>query len=87
MMDNFTSSLNIAFLNCCGQTGFNLSKQMQIQSFMQKFEIDILNLQETHVDDNTFSECNFISKNFEILRNNSSNNFGTSSLVKNTFVT
>ena len=45
-------------------------------------KIDILHLQESHVEDNTFIDCNYISANYDIIVNNSVNKFGTASLVK-----
>ena len=75
--------LKIAYLNCKGQTGLGESKQLQIQNFLLTHDIDIINLQETHVDDYTFSNCSYISGNYEIIRNNSVTSYGTCILVKN----
>ena len=81
-MDNVVSSLVVAYLNCHGQTGLKLPKQLQIEEFLKSYKIDILHLQETFIDDNTFSECSYISSNFITIQNNSHNNFGTASLVR-----
>ena len=81
-MDPADNLLVVAYLNCHGQTGFNLSKQLQIEDFIKVYEIDILHLQETFIEDDTFSECNFIISNFTIIHNNSHNRYGTASLVK-----
>ena len=72
----------IAYLNCHGQTGLNLSKQLQIEDFIKFYQIDILHLQETYIEDDTFSECKFISSNFILIHNNSHSEYGTASLVK-----
>jgi hypothetical protein len=52
--------LVVAYLNCHGQTGFNLSKQLQIEDFIKVYEIDILHLQETFIEDDTFSEFQWL---------------------------
>ena len=79
-----SSTITIAYLNCRGQTGLNISKQRQIEHFLQTHSIDILHLQESHLDEETFSQCNFISSNFNIIQNNSNTKYGTASIVKNT---
>ena len=60
-MDPVDSSLVVAYLNCHGQTGLDLPKQLQIEEFLRSYKIDILHLQETFIGVNTSSECNFIS--------------------------
>ena len=81
-MEPTDSIIVVAYLNCHGQTGLNLSKQLQIEDFMKCYEIDILHLQETFIEDDTFSECKYISSNFITIHNNSHNKYGTASLVK-----
>ena len=49
LMD-FKSGIKVAYLNCRAQTGFSLAKQLQIENFLQTHEIDILHLQESHID-------------------------------------
>ena len=83
MADNY---LNIAFVNCKGQTGFNETKQFQIEHFLKSFDIDILHLQESHIEELTFQACNHISTNYQIITNNSSSKYGTASLIRNNFV-
>ena len=83
--ENLTSSnLNIAFINCVGQSKFNLAKQLEIQNFIRSQRLDILHLQEVKIDNDSFSECSFISSNFTILSNNTKNDtyYGTASLVR-----
>ena len=66
--------LNIAFANCKGQTGFNEAKQLQIEHFLITFDIDILHLQESHIDEFSFLTCNHILSNYQVIRNNSNTN-------------
>ena len=58
---------------------------MQIEQFIKDNNVDILHLQEVNIENDTFSECNTISSNFNIITNNSQNKYGTASLVKNEF--
>ena len=81
-MNNLENILNVDYLNCRGQSGFNTLKQLQIENFMKTHRLDILHLQECHIEDNTFSSCKFIMSNFNIIHNNSNNKYGTASLVK-----
>ena len=59
--------INITFMNLRGQTGLSLSKQLQIQQFIIDKKIDICHLQESNIEDDTFTSCNLISSRFEIL--------------------
>ena len=81
-----SSRITVAFLNCRGQSGFNISKQLQIESFLQNNSIDILQLQECRIDDDTFNQCGFLTSNYNVLKNNSQNEYGTASIVKNHFI-
>jgi exonuclease III len=81
-MDPTENTLVVAYLNCRGQTGFSESKQLQIESFIKCYNIDILHLQESNVEDSTFSQCKFIISNFNIIQNNSPSKYGTASIVK-----
>ena len=81
-----TSSQNIlttAYINVRGQTGLEISKQVQIEHFLQVYNIDILNCQETNIIESTFESCNFINSSYGIISNNASNKYGTSCLVSN----
>ena len=80
------NKIKVGFMNVKGQSKLNVEKQMQIEDFLRRYKCDILNLQETNIEPETFSACNFISSNYSILANNSSNNYGTSSLIKSEFV-
>jgi len=79
--------LTIAFMNICGQTGLDESKQLQIESFIKSYKVDILQCQEIDISDDSFSNCNFITSNYEILENNAVNKYGTCSIVSNSLVT
>ena len=77
------SILSISYVNIRGQKGFHLDKQLQLEDFIKRNNCDIIHLQEAHIEENTFSECNFIESNFSVLINNAENKYGTASLVKN----
>ena len=78
------SNISVAFINCVGQTRFILSKQLEIQNYIRSHSIDILHLQECKIDDDSFSECQYVRSNFNIFANNTKNNtcYGTASLVR-----
>ena len=80
-----TNILNTAFINIRGQTGLKLSKQLQIENFIRENKIDILHLQESNIEDDTFSECSLITSSYNIIVNNSQSKYGTASLIKNEF--
>ena len=77
--------LVIAYLNVQGQTGLPLTKQKQIEDFIRRNRVDVLHCQEINIDEESFSQCNFINSNFNILQNNAMNKYGTATLVKNIF--
>ena len=81
-----SSRITVAFLNCRGQSGFNISKQLQIESFLQNNSVYILQLQECRIDDETFNQCGFLTSNYNVIKNNSQNEYGTASIVKNHFI-
>ena len=54
-----------------------------MERFIIDKKVDILHLQEARIEDGTFETCRYISSNFNVVVNNSQNNFGTASLVKN----
>ena len=58
-------------MNIHGQTNLTTAKQLQIQDFLKLYKIDILHLQEIQISEDTFSNCDFISSNFNIISNNS----------------
>ena len=58
---------------------------MQIEDFLHDYDIDILHCQEINIDDDTFNDCNLITSSYNIISNNSTNKYGTASLVKNEY--
>ena len=78
----FNHCINIGIMNIRAQTGLNFVKQRQIEDFLVAHKLDILHLQESHIDDDTFLDCKVIASGYEIIANNSANKFGTASLVK-----
>ena len=80
-MDPTNKVLSIGFMNIRGQTGLTCAKQSQIESFILKEKLDILNLQEIHISDDSFSACNAISSSFNIISNNSISKYGTASII------
>ena len=82
----FKSSINVGFMNIRGQSKLNIEKQLQIEDFLKQQKCDILHLQETNIEHETFSTCSYLSNNYNILQNNSLSQYGTSSLVKTEFI-
>ena len=72
-------------MNCQGQTKLTLAKQLFIQNHLKNNRIDVLLCQETCVDNDTFNNCEFILNNYNIIRKNTENEYGTFILIKNTF--
>ena len=79
-----TTEMQVAYINCVGQSGLNLAKQLEIQSFLIENVIDILHLQECRIGEDTFAQCGYITSNYNIIRYNTpnDNNYGTASLVR-----
>ena len=75
--------LTISYLNIRGQTGFHLEKQSQIEEFLRYSQSDIWHIQEAHVGEDTFRECNYIENNYSVISNKATNKYGTASLIKN----
>ena len=69
-------------MNIHGQSKLTTVKQLQIQDFIKHNKIDILHMQEIEIDEESFSECDLISSNFNLISNNSENKYGTASLVR-----
>ena len=75
--------INVATLNCHGQTRLTVQKQLAIQDFIKSYNIDIIFLQETNFNKETFFSCSFVKNNFSFDFNNTSNKYGTACLIKN----
>ena len=78
--------LNIGFMNIHGQTGLSKAKQVQIESFLTAQHLDILHLQEIHIDEDSFSVCEKISSSYNVISNNAASKYGTATLVKSELV-
>ena len=76
-MDN-SKILKVGFINIRGQTGLKLPKHLQIENFIRENCLDILHLQESNIEEDTFSECTLIASSFNLIVNNSQNKYGTS---------
>ena len=84
-MEPKQETIVVSYLNIKGQTGLPAEKQLQIEHFLKETGSDILHLQETHIDLDTFEECSFIKTNYSVIFNNAQNKYGTSTLIKNDF--
>ena len=73
------------YLNTYGQTKFHQDKQLQVQDLIKSYNCDIVHLQETEINENSFQNCNFFKNNFTIISNNSETKYGTCSAVKSSF--
>ena len=85
IMNPTFSNLIILYLNTYGQTKLTLDKQLQIQDMVKHLRCDIVHLQETDFDENSFQNCNFIKNNYNFITNNSISKYGTASLIRNNF--
>ena len=79
------AKLKVGSLNCQGQSKMSLAKQLFVQHVLKLYNFDILCTQETFIEDDAFESCDFVSKNYNLVKNNSQNNFGTAIFVRNTF--
>ena len=82
-----TPVLTIAYMNVRGQTGLDISKQLQIEHFVKTYKIDILNCQEINLLEDSFSSCSYINSTYDILSTNAQKRYGTCSFVSNNYST
>ena len=61
----FKSSITVGFMNIKGQSRLNTEKQLQIEAFLKQYKCDILHLQETNIEQETFSTCSYICNNYD----------------------
>ena len=54
-------------MNTFGQTKFTLQKQLQIQDMIRFYKSDIIHLQKTDTDSDTFKQCSFILNNYAVI--------------------
>ena len=78
--------LSVGFMNIRGQTGLSRAKQLQIESFLIKEDLDVLNLQEINICDDSFSNCDKICSSFNIISNNAASKYGTASIIKSDYI-
>ena len=45
-----SSNLSIGFINCVGQSKFNLRKQLEIQNYVKNQHLDIVHLEEVKIE-------------------------------------
>ena len=76
--------MKIAFINTYGQSGLSNQKLLELENFIEYNRLDIVCLQETDVQKETFSHCNILSR-FEAIINNNKSGYGTCTLVRNIF--
>ena len=74
--------LTIGYINVRAQTGLPIAKRLKIEAFPKHNNCDIVHLQEANIEEDTFTTCNFIKSSYNIIENNSTNKYGTASLVK-----
>ena len=65
-----------------GQTGLPLKKIVELQDFIELHKIDVICLQETDIQEKTFSGSKLLDK-FVVFANNNRSRYGTCTLVKN----
>ena len=75
------------FINIHGQTKLPQTKQNQIEYLVKEFNVDILHMQETQIDESAFENNPFIANNFNIIFNNSETGYGVCSLINRKFST
>ena len=76
--------MKIAYLNTYGQSGLSNQKLLELENFIELNRLDIVCLQETDIQENTFCGCNILSRFIPIVNNNKSG-YGTCTLVRKTF--
>ena len=76
--------MKVAFLNTYGQSGLSSQKLLELENFIECNRLDIVCLQETDIQENTFSGCSILNRFIPII-NNSKSGYGTCTLVRNIF--
>ena len=83
----FRTENYILYVNIRGQSWLTESKQKQIEAFTKFNNCDIVHLQESHIVEETFSNCDYLTSSFNIIANNSPTRYGTESLVRSELMT
>ena len=68
-------------MNVRGQQSLSPVKIYQLTDFIKQYSLDIVNIQETHMSEDTFADYEYISQNFDLIYNNALNKFGTAVLI------
>ena len=76
--------MKIAFINTYGQSGLSNQKLLELENFIEYNRLDIVCLQETDVQEETFSQCNILDR-FQPIINNNKSGYGTCTLVRNIY--
>ena len=79
--------MTVGFINIHGQTKLPQTKQNQIEYLVKEYNVDILHMQETQIDESAFENNPFIANNFNIIFNNSETGYGVCSLIHRKFST
>ena len=73
--------LTVGYVNTRGQEAFSQMKILQLTDFIKQYKLDIINIQETNLSNDTFADSAFISRNFNLIYNNVMNKYGTAVLI------
>ena len=76
--------MKVAYLNTYGQSGLSNQKLLELENFIEYNRLDIVCLQETDIQENTFSGCSILDRFTPIVNNNKSG-YGTCTLVRKMF--
>ena len=57
MSTSINKSFKIGYLNLRAQTGFDITKQAQVEHFVKQHMFDILHLQEAQILEDSFDSC------------------------------
>ena len=76
--------MKIAYLNTYGQSGLSNQKLLELENFIELNRLDIVCLQETNIQENTFCGCSILSR-FNLITNNNKSGYGTCTLVRKMF--
>ena len=63
---NKQKNLSILYINTYGQTKYTIQKQLQIEDIVKKYKSDIIHLQESQFDAQSFEHCQIIKSNFSV---------------------
>ena len=73
--------MKVAFINTYGQSGLSNQKLLELENFIEFNRLDIVCLQETDIQENTFSGCSILNR-FNPIINNNKSGYGTCTLIR-----